>query len=405
MDHIYTIPNWNKVKFEKYIKSLQRKGLDVKVESLGEAIENVDGIDYLCTTYSINDEILYQESGWQFIGTIEHKENGNIIRKALEVEVPEKYYSAPNECEHCHTIRNRLDTYLVRNTNTGEFKQVGKACLKAYTGLNPAICTLAMTLGSELDKLEIDQEEVILGGYNTYGAFRGYDSGKIKELAYADIQKRGYRKNTEENALGKMVPSTKDYVIDAYYTKEPVLASDEEIAEVDKWVANLDTKYNDYFRNAKVAYEAKYYEPRDLALVISLISCYFRDKAKQAEKAAKEQSQKQLADSSQEAGYLGEVGQKVEFEIAGDMILFVNEPYAYGGDYSYTHKMIDTNGHVILWTTANKYANNEISDAAKEVYHNVDNTFKKGLKIRGTVKAHKEFRGELQTVITRGKIF
>lgn len=395
---IHEIPKWNISKFEKFMKSLQRKGIQVEYECLGEDLVNVDGTDYICNVYDVSDNTVYAVPGWEFIGTLEHKENGNIIRKAKEVKVPKRYEQAACECEHCHTNRRRNDTYLVRSTETGDFKQVGKTCLKGYTGLNPAICTFAMSLDAELAKLEMNEDEVILGGYNAFGSYRGYDCDRIKKLAYVSIKNRGYKKNTMENSVGKLIPSTKDETIELYYTNNPKLATDEEIADVDQWVGFLDISHNDYYRNAAIAYAEKYLEPRDLALVISLISCYFRDKAKQAEKAAREEARKLSANASQEAGYLGQVGEKVEFEIASDYQLFINEPYAYGADYTYTHKITDTQGHVILWTTANKLEWNE-AGIMKE------GLFQPGVAIRATVKAQKEFRGELQTVVTRGKIF
>jgi len=395
MEYTINIPSWNKTKFDKYIKSLQRKGLDIKIVDLGKTVETVDGTDYMCNAYSISNEVLYQENGWHFVGTIEHKEGGNIIRKAIDVAVPKRYETAPCECEHCHTIRNRIDTYLVYNGK--DFKQVGKTCLKAYTGLNPSICALAMSLEAELEKMSIDHEEVTLGGYNTFGAFRGFEADRVKKLAYEDIKARGYRKETQE-VNGKMVNSSKDYIVDVYSTKKDPLVTDEEIAAVDAWVDGLDTQYNEYFRNASLAYKEKYYEYRDLALVISLISCYFRDVAKKAEQEARAKLRAQAAKDSQDAGYLGEVGDKVEFEVVSDSILFRNAPYAYGGSYTYVHRMIDTNGHVILWSTGEKAVNYDETGSYKGA------EFDAGTKIKATVKAHKDFRGELQTVVTRGKV-
>lgn len=379
------IPIWNKTKFEKYIKTLKRKGLDIDYKDLGKILQRVNDIDYMCNIYEIVGKKLYQINGWTFVGVLEHKDSGNIIRKIIDVDVPIYYETAPNECEHCYTVRNRIDTYLVMGPE-GEFKQVGKSCLKAYTGLDPAVCFMAMNLENEIAKFEIDEEEVAVGGYNSFGTYRGYNAYIVKKIAYADIVKRGYRKITEENMSGEMIPSSKDFVIDSYATIDPEVATDDEIKEVDNWVANLDTKYSDYFRNAKVAYEAEYYEPRDLTLVISLISCFFKDKLKQAEKAAKDQARQQSADGSQIAGYLGRVGDKVEFDVQNDFIIFMNEPYVYGGSYSYTHKIIDSQGHVILWTTSQ------------------DKPFEIGTVISATIKSCKEFRGELQTTVTRGKI-
>lgn len=394
-----TIPEWNKQKFQKYIHSLERKGLKVDVKEIGPTIQTVDGIDYRCTDYEISTEILYAENGWEFIGTIEHKSGGNIIRKIKNVKVSKRYETAPNECEHCHTIRNRIDTYLVRNTETNEFRQVGKTCLRDYTGLNPAICAVAMSLERELAAMEIDEDEVIRGGSGVYGSFIGFDAYLVKRIAYAEIKKNGYRKNTEENARGVVTHSTKSVVRNLYYSRGEVdMASDAEIAEVDEWVKNLDTNNNDYFRNASIAYNENYLEYRDIPLVVSLISCYFRDKQIQSEKAAREKARQAGVQASQEAGYAGEVGDKIEFEVVSDRILWVNDPYTYGARITHTHRITDTQGHIILWTTGNVYEMNEAG------WTDNNGCFVAGIKIKATVKSHKEFRGELQTVVTRGKV-
>ncbi|RXD92165.1 hypothetical protein DB795_23470, partial [Xanthomonas perforans] len=44
----------------------------------------------------------------------------------------------PMHCEHCHTARARKQIYLLRNTNTGAYQQVGSTCLQDFTGIDPA---------------------------------------------------------------------------------------------------------------------------------------------------------------------------------------------------------------------------------------------------------------------------
>ncbi|WP_440986259.1 hypothetical protein ACQHIH_21400 (plasmid) [Xanthomonas sontii] len=41
-------------------------------------------------------------------------------------------------CEHCKTTRTRKQTYLLRDTSTGDYQQVGSTCLQDFTGIDPA---------------------------------------------------------------------------------------------------------------------------------------------------------------------------------------------------------------------------------------------------------------------------
>ncbi|MFA4473740.1 hypothetical protein P2A60_14410, partial [Xanthomonas perforans] len=44
----------------------------------------------------------------------------------------------PMHCEHCHTARARKQIYLLRNSSTGTYQQVGSTCLPDFTGIDPA---------------------------------------------------------------------------------------------------------------------------------------------------------------------------------------------------------------------------------------------------------------------------
>ena len=60
------------------------------------------------------------------IASVEHTENGNIISKASEVEVPEKYYTPSKFVSTATATGSGRNTFIVMNTESGEFKQVGK---------------------------------------------------------------------------------------------------------------------------------------------------------------------------------------------------------------------------------------------------------------------------------------
>lgn len=54
---------------------------------------------------------------WEFHAQIEHTEHGNIInsKDATETELVD-YRTCPPNCDHCHKVRRRKHTYIVKKT-------------------------------------------------------------------------------------------------------------------------------------------------------------------------------------------------------------------------------------------------------------------------------------------------
>lgn len=77
-------------------------------------------------------------AGWEFLATLEHKQAGTILRTVPTAEVAEglldPYRSAGANCDHCKRQRRRKDTYVVRHVETGQVLQVGRTCLRDFTG-------------------------------------------------------------------------------------------------------------------------------------------------------------------------------------------------------------------------------------------------------------------------------
>ena len=74
-------------------------------------------------------------SGWVLAGVKEVMPNGEMLLKVVPgVEVPESYRNAAYGCEHCQMNRMRRELVIVKNVETGEFKQVGKTCLQDFLG-------------------------------------------------------------------------------------------------------------------------------------------------------------------------------------------------------------------------------------------------------------------------------
>lgn len=154
----YAIYEGNIDRLEKKLKRISNKckayGCDFHYEQTGEEfreLKDEKGNKHTARFVLVEAEGTAIINDWEFIAELEHTENGNIITGVAGVEVPERYYTSKPMCEHCNSKRFRKNTYIVRNKQTGEFKQVGKSCLKDFThGMSAEAVTQYMAEYSKL---------------------------------------------------------------------------------------------------------------------------------------------------------------------------------------------------------------------------------------------------------------
>lgn len=157
----YAIYEGNIDRLEKKLKRISNKckayGCDFHYEQTGEEfreLKDEKGNKYTARFVLVEAEGTAIINDWEFIAELEHTENGNIITGVAGVEVPERYYTSKPMCEHCNSKRFRKNTYIVRNKQTGEFKQVGKSCLKDFTHGMSAEAVTKEYLQDLIDKME-----------------------------------------------------------------------------------------------------------------------------------------------------------------------------------------------------------------------------------------------------------
>ena len=157
----YRIPAENIEELRKTATRIQKKAekhsCTVTYKEVGEEVVkelNEDGIEVYRKYILVEAEGEAKADGWVFVGTIEHTAQGNILRSISdELKIPERYRNAEPYCEHCHTKRARKDTYVVFNEETGEFKQVGKSCLKEFTkGLSVEMAAFILQWVKEVEE-------------------------------------------------------------------------------------------------------------------------------------------------------------------------------------------------------------------------------------------------------------
>lgn len=73
--------------------------------------------------------------GWSFIATIEPfpQGDGNLVHAIPDVEVDPRWRTEKSHCDHCNTIRNRNETYVLRHED-GREVMVGSTCISDYLG-------------------------------------------------------------------------------------------------------------------------------------------------------------------------------------------------------------------------------------------------------------------------------
>lgn len=333
----------------------------------------------------IETEGIAKVNDWVFVAVIDFHENGNIVRKCgnIEVEVPERYYTSEPICEHCNTKRRRKDAYIIMNTTTGEFKQVGRSCLKDFT------CGLSAELVAQYIAAfdSVIEGEAVASGWHTV---EYYDTKEFLQYVVECINHFGFYGTQSERPTKSRAYEYMMATAGKIYASKHLEQLRNEMKEVNfkydttevkevvekalAWIAEQNED-NNYIHNVKVLAQQQYITYKDLGFIASLISTY--NKAMKIEQKRREQ---QEADNK--STFIGNVGDRVTVEVES-IECVASWSTQFGTTFVY--KMIDANDNVYTWKTGKGLENRKST-------------------IIGTVKEHNEFRGTKQTELTRCKV-
>lgn len=392
----YSVWEGNMDKLMKKATRIQNKcrkyGCDFRFEEVGEEFKEIGeaGNTYMARFVIIEAEGVAVINDWQYIGSLEHTQHGNIINRVVEVEVPERYYTTAPICEHCKTNHIRKNTYIVMNTKTGEFKQVGKSCLRDFTG--GMDIGFAASLAEFIETVE-EAEKPMFGYHQEFY----YNTREFLLFAVETIRVYGYAPTSEENSTISRIHDiirhvTGNYnkcdrysvkrhreIMEELETKGFKHDSDDNKATVEaaiNWVLGQTTESN-YIHNVQTVVKNDACKWKNSGILASLIPTYYK---------AIEREMKIAEQKAQEAKseWQGEIGKRIKVTIVEwRCVTSWETQWGVTGIY----KMVDRAGNIYTWKTSNGI----YSDA-----HEVE--------ITGTVKAHNEFRGAKQTELTRCKV-
>lgn len=299
-------------------------------------------------------------NGWTVRAKIEHGDKGNIVTAFGSYPVKPEWYTAAPNCDHCQTNRYRGVTFFVEHED-GSMRQVGRTCLKDYTGISPATAAL----WAEVQDLLLNGMDCTREQWEARCPAPLYEVLEILAHAADAVREFGYRKSAEPGSTRELVTAR---VLSGEQPSEAGLA---EAREVVGWLSEMDPDgASDLEHNCIALARLGYAKLSHIGMLAYMPVGHRRRIERQAQqKAAVARSE-----------YVGEVGQRITLKAATVALLSSWDGY-YGTTWLY--KFVDESGNVFIWRSSRPF------------------TAEDGATIRATVVDHNERDSVKQTIVNR----
>lgn len=407
----YHIPERNLARLQGEIEKLNRRAVKLGVPAITVAVgafvdhpipraETDIGPQRFTRVYDV--EVTGETpkfAGWTFGATIEHTDEGNVLRKmpGCEIEMT-AYRDCRPACDHCRQNRNRRDTFVVIHDN-GELKQVGRNCLRDFLGhANPEALAkqaeLMFSLGELCSMAEDDDERGLVDRRVSLLEFLGH----VAQFTLLHGFMTGKQAREKSDVTGQPVPSTSARAWSNMFPSREDRDSVIPVSEQATQLAQTAVDYvcaqfgespreslNDFSHNMLVIASCVSIEPRNGGLAAYLIAFYQREVERQA---ARQRAQAQGAASA----YFGEIKERYR-NVALTFISSLELGESQWGIRS-LHRFVDAAGNVFVWITGNAVYNSAGQIAV----------LNDKLTMDFTVASHNDYKGTKQTIITRCKV-
>lgn len=400
-------------KFESANRRLAAAGLDARFDFEAEeyfaktrigGIELPDGtifggtvVDVPWVRFTQASELRLSLGDYTFVASLIAEEGGVTVHSAPGTELGGFEPKGDVSCDHCGVDRNRTRLYLVRENETGRILQLGHTCIELFTGLSPkglfalqyddelrAVAEESFSAGPRDTSANVDEVIALAWAYSNEG--RAYVSAKAasddRVTTSSEVKGHLFTVLKRSNfASGWRGDADFQAVVERRAAKAELatatLANTELLGAI-KAVATTLASDSDYGRNMAVILNGENVSHRNIGILASLVAIYAREQ----ELAAKRANAVPAAQ-----GFLAEVGTRIKTNIE----LTISQARQREGDYGWTTWIVGTaqDGHVVVWN-ASRAIDLEPGDVL--------------VLSAATVKAHDEYNGVDQTVITRAKI-
>ena len=334
--------------------------------------------------------------GWTFLATLEHAgEAGNILRNVpgSASTLPEHFRTASRlNCDHCSAERNRKETFVLVNAE-GEFKQVGRNCLCDFLGgRDPhSAAKFATYLFDVEEACESSGEEGRGGDHRIdLGLFLGHVAAVVRILGWTS---RGAARSYNEKAAldgGKEICASVDVAAATMFaqgprekaetakyrpTKEDFAFADLAQAWANETIVTKEVK-SEYEHNLSVVLSQTAINRKSLGLAGSVVGVYKRSLEQEIERKVRETV-------GANSKHLGQVGERLLLTVKFQSVKLLDGQFG----TTYLYKLVTTDGNPLTWFSSGEMES--LKEGAP------------ALTVLATVKKHDNFKGTLQTVVTR----
>lgn len=321
-------------------------------------------------------------AGYEFLATIEHTEEGNILHSIAGTTIPTKYRDCKSECDHCKVHRRRNDTFILRNTEHNIHLQVGRNCLVDFLGHDAAHLAASAEFLFQVNELAEASESFSGGTIPQYDHLEDYLTYVAETISLCGWRSRTTAKeyggeSTSDIAYSHFHPTAHFLKHGEVLFRTPTDVSVQVAKDAIAWCENLSDEVvepSDYLHNIRVIARRGLISAKQYGFAASIVSAYQRHMGDLKRK-------EYFANQALVSTYVGVVGERKTFTLTVDHV--VNLP-DYGFGESSLHLMYDNVGNRFTWKSSRT-------------------TLKTGetIVLKGTIKEHSEYKNIKQTVLSR----
>lgn len=402
---VYEIPETNFVRFQEDLAKLAKRA--DKLGVVAPSFTIVDTEDREVLRESINGGFLRPTgeirryyhvtvtggapcyAGWTLTAVIEldHEEpdTPNVVDAVGEgVEIDPAWRTTGDRCDHCGVDGRGRNKLVVVTHESGERKIVGTTCLRDFLGhTSPERIADWATLLADFDPENYVDDDA-------YGSAGGGER-RYEPITYLAFVVRSTRENgwTPRSAVRFGDTATADDAADLFALAagwfrpgrnevrpaEPTAAELALATAAHAWGAEQGG--NDYLDNLSAVCQKTSLRRKHIGLAASVVSAYERHLGREAERKA-------AAEATAASVHVGAVKDRIAIDGTVTFVRF------FEGDYGTRAlvKILD-HGNVLVWWCSNAANAPEVGEVVTG---------------KATVKAHEDYQGTAQTVITRAKL-
>ena len=313
-------------------------------------------------------------------------------------------------CDKCHKKIGR-NKYLVfskvgkKVETRDDLVVLGTSCAKDY---------FPFSIESYFGYLESAFEE--LGSYDEFSGSLGGCSSHYHTLSaiyYATLacsdnlkvyEKEGVTKGNVLGWLNNLKMDKYTYYRDAYHIPsnpipfEDVISWIKDMYDTDEFVSDFHTNARSvFFKTLDDGTREMRHEINEKYMGIAVYAM-FASKQNHDKMVAKKIAEEERAKVNAEVEYYGAVGDKFELTLTFDKSFCFEGAYG----FTYIHLFHDDEGHQFKWSSSNGTYQCWCKTNGKDGF--LEYEVGKKYTLKGTIKAHEEYRNVKQTVITRCKV-